>query len=108
MTDQNESPYNGGFAPAPTYTEGELYMVGYEELAEIRNGRQPRCLIAAKQQIEKMMGVGRNLFEALEQIACEGDDGANEHLKKYGSYSAFDEPHAVRLARETIKEAKGE
>jgi len=45
---------------------------------------------------------------ALEKLAGEEDESANEYLKKNGSYSAFDEPHAVKISREALKKHKGE
>ena len=41
--------------------------------------------------------------DALHQIACFGDAGANKHLARTGSYGAFDEPSAVKLAREALR-----
>lgn len=40
--------------------------------------------------------------EALTLIAAFHDVGGNEHLERFGSYGAFDEPGAVRLARTTL------
>lgn len=42
------------------------------------------------------------LREALRQIAAFNDEGANVALRKHGSYSGFDEPGAVQVAREAL------
>lgn len=41
--------------------------------------------------------------DALHGIACFGDTSANTHLAKTGSYGAFDEPSAVKAAREALR-----
>lgn len=40
--------------------------------------------------------------QALMDIACYGDKAANDHLAASGSFSLFDEPHAVEAARKAI------
>jgi hypothetical protein len=42
------------------------------------------------------------LQAALKRIACLGDSGANERLARTGSYSMFDEPGSVEIAREAL------
>lgn len=39
---------------------------------------------------------------ALREIACYDDKGANERLKATGSYSYFDEPGSVMIARKAL------
>lgn len=39
---------------------------------------------------------------ALERIACANDFMAEAWLEKTGSYSSFDEPNSVQIARETL------
>lgn len=46
------------------------------------------------------------LVEALEQIAAFDDEGANKHLEATGSYSSFDEPSSVRIARSMLSRIK--
>ena len=41
--------------------------------------------------------------DALHGIAAFGDAGANTHLAKTGSYGHFDEPNAVKAAREALR-----
>ena len=43
-----------------------------------------------------------DFYQALEKIATLDDVGANKVLQRTGSYSAFDEPVSVRIAREAI------
>ena len=43
-----------------------------------------------------------HLRTALTLIAAFEDEAANEHLAFTGSYSAFDEPSAVRIARAAL------
>jgi hypothetical protein len=43
------------------------------------------------------------LRDALTRIASFDDKGANEYLEATGSYSRFDEPGAVKIAREALK-----
>jgi hypothetical protein len=40
--------------------------------------------------------------EALERIACYGDESAGAFLDRTGSYAAFDEPGSVQIAREAL------
>lgn len=42
------------------------------------------------------------LREALEQIACFNDEGANRWLEKSGSWAGFDEPSSVQIARAAL------
>lgn len=42
------------------------------------------------------------IASALNLIACWGDKLANERLEKSGSYSGFDEPGSVKIAREIL------
>lgn len=44
--------------------------------------------------------------KALDEIAAWGDDAANRQLKATGSYGAFNEPNAVRIARETLEKCE--
>lgn len=41
---------------------------------------------------------------ALERLACRNDFGADSWLEKTGSYSRFDEPGSVQIAREALAE----
>lgn len=47
------------------------------------------------------------LEAGLRMIACFDDVGANAHLERTGSYSRFDEPGSVQIARALLKERKG-
>lgn len=42
--------------------------------------------------------------EALKDIAALKDDSAQNVLEIHGTYSAFDEPHSVKTAREALAE----
>lgn len=44
------------------------------------------------------------MYETLAFIAAFHDTSANEELKATGKYSSFDEPHAVKTARELLQE----
>lgn len=44
------------------------------------------------------------LKSRLEGIAAFDDEGANQHLARSGSYSRFDEPGSVKVAREILAE----
>lgn len=44
------------------------------------------------------------LIARLKKIACLDDKAANERLYLTGSYSAFDEPGSVKIAREILQE----
>jgi hypothetical protein len=46
----------------------------------------------------------QRMQQTLNSIAAYHDTEANEVLLKQGSYDAFDEPNATRLARETLQE----
>lgn len=43
------------------------------------------------------------LREALERIAAYDDDHGNEYLAKFTSYAGFDEPSAVKAARQALR-----
>lgn len=47
------------------------------------------------------------LRAALVRIAAYNDRGANDQLALSGSYSGFDEPRSVRIAREALKGGQG-
>lgn len=49
----------------------------------------------------------RIAVEALNSIAAFTDELANDRLKETGSYSSFDEPGSVQLARETLEKIDG-
>lgn len=42
---------------------------------------------------------------ALNSIACFDDEGGSQRLTNTGSYSGFDEPGSVRIAREVVAKA---
>lgn len=44
------------------------------------------------------------LIVRLKKIACFDDKLANHHLETTGSYSCFDEPGSVRIARDILAE----
>ena len=48
------------------------------------------------------------LVEALDRIATWGDTKASMHLEETGSYSWFDEPGSVQMARAALAPFKGE
>jgi len=48
------------------------------------------------------------LKEALDAIACKDDEGANRHLELHGTYSLFDEPGSVQIARTALSTPEGE
>lgn len=48
------------------------------------------------------------LVAVLKRIAAYDDTGASERLERTGSYSSFDEPHSVQLAREILAELNKE
>lgn len=50
--------------------------------------------------------IERELLEALEEIAAFNDRAANAYLKQTGSYSLFDEPGSVQIARAAIAKAQ--
>lgn len=56
-------------------------------------------LIRAAEKIEALAEENERLHSALHIIASYGDKGANERLRATGSYSSFDEPGSVELAR---------
>lgn len=45
----------------------------------------------------------QELVAALTEIAAFGDEGAEAHLKATGSYGRFDEPGAVKIARNILE-----
>lgn len=48
------------------------------------------------------------LIFALHKIAAYDDVGASARLERIGSYSAFDEPYSVQIARETLQALRKE
>jgi len=48
----------------------------------------------------------KGLVAALERIAAFDDEDASAHLEKTGSYSLFDEPGSVEIARAALAAAK--
>lgn len=74
--------------PAP----GSAQAVNWEALAEEYYGR----LREAERKNERLRA-------ALDRIAAYDDQGANYRLKTSGSYSAFDEPGSVEIAREALE-----
>ena len=60
-----------------------------------------------KTDIEALERSVKIALEALMEIAAYGDQGGNARLATTGSYSAFDEPHAVQKAREAIDKIGG-
>jgi len=46
------------------------------------------------------------MLDALIEIAAYDDHGANETLKRTGSYSSFDEPGSVETARKALSSIK--
>lgn len=59
----------------------------------IADGMCPLCLAADNLRLRL----------ALTRIATYGDEGANARLKATGSYSVFDEPGSVKIAREVLE-----
>jgi hypothetical protein len=55
-----------------------------------------------------LIAAAPDLYAALERIAAYDDVSANEQLAATGSYSAFDEPGSVRIARAALERARGE
>ena len=50
--------------------------------------------------------MAKDLLETVIRIACFNDLGANERLAQMGTYSAFDEPVSVSIARAAITRAQ--
>jgi len=46
----------------------------------------------------------KKMYGLLDALSAQHDKGANEYLKKTGSYSQFDEPSCVRMVREFVQE----
>lgn len=62
---------------------------------------------ADRKRIEELEGRDSkriNYWKALRKIGAYGDKAADIHLKKTSSYSHFDEPSSVQIARETLAE----
>lgn len=66
--------------------------------------------------VRKMVPVGHarglerenaRLRNALEKIAALNDDSANSYLSLTGSFSSFDEPASVEIARAALQQGKG-
>lgn len=55
----------------------------------------------------RLIAAAPDLLAALEQIATFNDHAANARLEATGSYSAFDEPGSVQIARAALAKAKG-
>jgi len=51
---------------------------------------------AAQPEVER-------LREALTEIAAFNNTGANEHLRRFGTYAMFDEPGSVKIARAALE-----
>jgi len=50
------------------------------------------------------MNIGSQvMLEALVKIAAFNDTQATEQLRENGSYSLFDEPHSVEIARDALE-----
>ena len=58
------------------------------------------------QEIAKMEREYRTLLAALDDIAAWNDKCANQRLVETGSFGAFDEPAAVKTAREALSKVK--
>lgn len=74
-----------------------------------RGKRHQKMRIAfaeAADRITALQAQHRKLVEALRTIARFDDKLANDHLIKTGSYSGFDEPGSVEIARAAIAEAE--
>lgn len=46
----------------------------------------------------------QTMYTALDKIAAFSNREGNTYLETHDSYSAFDEPHSTKLAREAIQE----
>lgn len=57
-------------------------------------------------ELSRLRSQLKEAVEALEAIASFEDKSANMHLRLTGSYSCFDEPNAVRLARAALDKLK--
>ena len=52
----------------------------------------------------RKMNIGSQvMLEALVKIAAFNDTQATEQLRENGSYSLFDEPHSVEIARDALE-----
>lgn len=75
---------------AASYPKGSTLYVGADTTATAL-----LHVIATLQQVPA-------LIAALQKIACFDDDGADRHLSATGSYSMFDEPGSVKIARDAL------
>lgn len=70
------------------------------ELANLM--RRSMLLVVTERERDEALECVRRLCRALEEIAAFKDVEASARLVNTGSYSRFDEPHAVRSAREAL------
>ena len=77
-----------------------MAMFGWTKLEEAERYTRgaDRKRSAAADEIERLRKV-------LLQIAATTDEQAEKHLQETGSYSRFDEPNAVQIARKAIRNA---
>jgi hypothetical protein len=66
---------------------------------------------AQEAELTRLIAERLNNFDeavsALKQIAAFNDEGASKHLEQTGSYSSFDEPGSVEIARKALASVKG-
>ena len=105
VTDQNGrsicDTYNAGAAEIiqedgrPWDEQGRKNMAHIARLSPERVRSAFSELLAARKKLAK-------LEAALNQIAAWDDDLANQRLKLFGTYSSFDEPGSVQIARHAL------
>jgi hypothetical protein len=75
--------------------------------ADINGGRRQVPLnpdgLEAADEIERLTAALAAAEEALREIAAYNDEYGNERLARNGSYSAFDEPWSVKIARAALE-----
>lgn len=64
--------------------------------------REMRQIATEHNQYATLIGQRERLLATLQKLAAFDDAGGNMVLRKQGDYSGFDEPGAVRLARELL------
>ena len=104
----SETPIVDKVLPAVLYS---IRKAGYPEklfteplLAEcVVFGDDYANLLHVARRLERALKVAE---DALDKVAAFHDESANERLLLVDSYSAFDEPHAVKTARAALAQIK--
>lgn len=86
-----------------SYPDNEPALKALERIDGRAQGLQ-EAAIDARSEIRALIEQRDVLVAALTKIAAFDDEAATAYLDATGSYSRFDEPGAVRIARKALKE----